>query len=40
MSEQARDFIDKLIKKNPNERMKASDALEHPFIRDVDFVNL
>lgn len=40
MSEQARDFIDKLIKKNPNERMTANDALNHPFIKDVDFVNL
>jgi len=40
MSEQAREFIDKLIKKNPNERMKASDALKHPFIKDVNFVNL
>jgi serine/threonine protein kinase len=32
MSEVAKDFIDKLIRKNPLERIKASEALHHPFL--------
>jgi serine/threonine protein kinase len=35
MSAQAIDFIEKLIRKDPNERMKASDALKHPFLKGV-----
>ncbi len=34
MSEKARDFIDKLIRKNPGERIKASEALLHPFLEE------
>ncbi len=36
MSENAKDFIDKLIRKNPAERIKASEALQHPFLLNVD----
>ena len=32
MSEVAKDFIDKLIRKNPTERIKANEALQHPFL--------
>lgn len=32
MSEVAKDFIDKLIRKNPAERIKAHEALLHPFL--------
>jgi serine/threonine protein kinase len=34
MSENAKDFIDKLIRKNPVERIKASEALLHPFLEE------
>lgn len=36
MSDSARDFIDKLIRKNPLERIKASEALLHPFLREEE----
>jgi serine/threonine protein kinase len=39
MSETARDFIDKLIRKNPAERIKASEALVHPFLDVKDDYN-
>jgi serine/threonine protein kinase len=37
MSADAKDFIDKLIRKNPQERIKASEALLHPFLINVKF---
>jgi aurora kinase len=36
MSPQAADFIDKLIRKDPNERMKAADALKHPYLKSAE----
>lgn len=36
MSECAKDFIDKLIRKNPSERIKASEALLHPFLEEKE----
>jgi serine/threonine protein kinase len=36
MSEDAKDFIDKLIRKNPEERIKASEALRHPFLKEIE----
>ena len=36
MSSQAIDFIQKLVRKNPAERMKASDALRHPFLSSAE----
>jgi serine/threonine protein kinase len=36
MSKQAVDFIEKLIRKDPNERMKSSDALKHPYLRNAE----
>jgi serine/threonine protein kinase len=36
MSKDAKDLIDKLIRKNPLERIKASEALNHPFLIDAD----
>lgn len=38
MSSKAVDFIERLIQKNPESRMKASDALVHPFLRDVKII--
>jgi aurora kinase, other len=35
MSPQAMDFIEKLIRKDPNERMKAADALKHPYLKSA-----
>lgn len=35
MSREAIDFIEKLIRKDPNQRMNASDSLKHPFLRNV-----
>jgi len=35
MSNDAKDFIDKLIRKNPNERIKACEALKHNFLKNV-----
>jgi serine/threonine protein kinase len=32
MSANARDFIENLIKKNPNERIKSYKLLQHPFL--------
>lgn len=32
MSEDARDFIDKLIRKDPTQRIRANEALLHPFL--------
>lgn len=34
MSSTARDFIENLIKKNPNERMKSYKLLQHPFLAE------
>jgi serine/threonine protein kinase len=36
MSQNAVDFIEKLIRKDPNERMKASEALKHPYLKSVE----
>lgn len=36
MSPAAVDFIEKLIRKNPDERMKAHDALAHKFLAQVE----
>jgi aurora kinase len=38
MSAQAVDFIEKLIRKDPNERMKAAEALKHPYLKSVEDV--
>jgi serine/threonine protein kinase len=35
MSAEARSFIDKLLKKNPEERLKSEDLLEHPFLKNA-----
>lgn len=35
MSEDAKDLIDKLIRKNPLDRIKASQILMHPFLINV-----
>lgn len=32
----ARDFIEKLVRKDPNERIKAHEALDHPFLKNVN----
>ena len=40
LSAEARDLIDKLLKKNPYDRIKLSEILEHPFLlRDVSSSN-
>jgi serine/threonine protein kinase len=36
MSPQAIDFIERLIRKNPEERMKAGDALKHKFLTQIE----
>jgi serine/threonine protein kinase len=36
ISDLAKDFIDKLVRKDPNERIKANQALEHPFLKNVN----
>jgi serine/threonine protein kinase len=36
MSPRARDFIKRLIRKNPSERMKVSDALRHPLFEGME----
>jgi serine/threonine protein kinase len=36
MSQHAIDFIEKLVRKNPDERMKAHEALKHPFLLKVE----
>jgi serine/threonine protein kinase len=36
MSPAAVDFIEKLIRKNPDERMKATEALKHKFLAQID----
>lgn len=36
MSAHAVDFIEKLIRKDPNDRMKASEALKHPFLKNAE----
>jgi serine/threonine protein kinase len=33
MSEVARDFIDKLIRKDPTQRIRTNEALLHPFLK-------
>jgi serine/threonine protein kinase len=38
MSQMAIDFIERLVRKDPNERMKASEALKHPFIKSAEQV--
>lgn len=37
MSQTAKDFIDKLIRKNPKERITAQHALSHPFIKHAEW---
>jgi serine/threonine protein kinase len=36
MSKNAIDFIDKLVKKDPNQRIEASVALKHPFLQNAE----
>lgn len=36
MSPQAIDFIESLIRKNPEERMKAGEALKHKFLSQIE----
>lgn len=36
MSDLAKDLIEKLVRKDPNERIKASQALQHPFLKNVN----
>lgn len=36
MSQTARDFIDKLIRKDPAQRIRANQALLHPFLKDCE----
>lgn len=36
MSETAKDFIDKLIRKDPAQRIRTSEALLHPFLREQE----
>ena len=36
MSPAAVDFIEKLIRKNPDERMKATEALKHKFLAQIE----
>ena len=36
MSKEAVDFIEKLIRKNPQQRMKATEALKHKFLQQVE----
>jgi len=35
MSRDAVDFIERLIRKNPDDRMKASEALKHKFLAQI-----
>ena len=37
MSETAKDFIDKLIRRNPQERITAQNALAHPFLKNAEW---
>lgn len=30
------DLLDKMLKSNPAERITAKDAMEHPYLKDVD----
>jgi serine/threonine protein kinase len=39
ISVNARDFIDRLIRKQPTERLKAAQALEHSFLKQVSESN-
>jgi serine/threonine protein kinase len=36
ISESAKDFIDKLIRKDPTQRIRTSEALLHPFLREQE----
>jgi serine/threonine protein kinase len=36
MSKYAIDFIEKLIRKDPDQRMKAGEALKHPFLKNIE----
>ena len=36
LSENAKDLIDKLLKKNPKERIRLRDISKHPFIASLD----
>lgn len=36
MSYEARSFIEQLLKRNPEERLKSEDLLKHPFILLAD----
>lgn len=35
LSDNAKDLIERLLKKNPRERMKLRDILKHPFINSI-----
>jgi len=42
ISVQAKDFVQRLLKKNPEERISAKDAMNHPWIKanaDIDRVS-
>lgn len=34
LSDEARSFLKKLLKKNPEKRMELTEALEHPFLKE------
>jgi serine/threonine protein kinase len=35
-SEEARDLMTRMLQKNPNKRLTAEEALDHPWFDDVD----
>lgn len=36
LSDNAKDLIDKLLKKNPKERIRLRDIHKHPFVRNIE----
>ena len=40
ITEDAKDLIQKLLKKNPKERMKIVAVKEHPFFKEINFTDL
>lgn len=36
LSENAKDLIDKLLKKNPKDRIRLRDIIKHPFITSIE----